>query len=297
MKDKLDSEMQEGFNHALRLIGREPGEVQTIGRLAGTGNQSFLLDFSDDRIVLRFDGAETSGLVNRELEYSHAKIAAQQALGPQVVAADAKLGILITRYVAGTRFDRLSRPFAQEAMERLANAFVRLQASSGFSGPMDPWQKISMYLDNASLSDMTPKEGLGELWPAIAALRERTVLDHTDLVPCHVDPVPENILDTHTGAVFVDWEYAALSHRLWDAAYFSSEAGLHPSEYCHLLDSLGYRTRLGEFEYWVLTAKAVSLAWCLARRSRAGQDRAVWEEAVSQRHAVLKVSLNRAGLG
>ncbi|MET3875821.1 thiamine kinase-like enzyme [Chitinophaga sp. OAE865] len=43
-------------------------------------------------------------------------------------------------------------------------------------------------------------------------------------VPCHNDPVPENIiLDIHGRSYLIDWEYAGMNDCLWDLAAFSLE--------------------------------------------------------------------------
>ena len=276
----------------LARIGREGRDIQEVRQLKGTGNKSHMVSFSDDRIVVRFEGNETGGLVDRELEHRHGQLAARQGLGPEILYVDRAEGILITRFVDGIRFDDLPRPFARASLGRLAKLIAKLQASDGFSGVMDPWKKVALYLDDAEVTDPGDARGFGSVWPLLEILREKTAIDLNDLVPCHIDPVAENLFDREQGAILLDWEYAARSHRLWDLAYFASEASLTDSECATLLEESGQGERLDELHLWMAVAKSVSFAWCLARRARASAEGETWDMALVERRIDLQRCLN-----
>jgi thiamine kinase-like enzyme len=293
-ENKLSDAMHRTLSEGLKLVGREAHEIVSVDPLSGTGNQSLLVTFESEKLVFRFDGGETEGLVDRDHEYCHAAIAARCGIGPDVVRAEPELGILVTGFVEGTGFHCLARPFDNAVLKRLADSLKVLQATSGFSGVMDPWQKMISYLEDAGSSDPAAPNDFGETWRDIESLGQQAILQDSELVACHVDLVPENILETDTGIVFVDWEYAARSHRLWDVAYFASEASLSANECQVLLESLGYGSCRQEFGAWLLTTKAVSLAWCLARRRRAEYGNASWDMETRRRRADLQASLVRA---
>jgi thiamine kinase-like enzyme len=177
----------------------------------------------------------------------------------------------------------LIRPFSCASLGRLAQLIGKLQESEGFGGLMDPWQKISLYLDDAKLGEPEAEANFGPLWSSLEVLRYKTAVDPDDLVACHVDPVPENLLDREQGAILLDWEYAARSHRLWDIAYFASEARLTHDERVRLLHAFGQAEKQKEFQQWIVVAKAVSFAWCLARRARAPDERETWDLALVER--------------
>lgn len=275
----------------LERMGHDKG-VLDVRPLPGTGNRSHLVSFADDRIVVRFDGRETGGLVNRELEHRHGRLAAQRRLGPEILFADIPEGILVTRFVEGIGFENLPRPYADDSLGRLAVLIASLQTTEGFAGLMDPWQKIALYLHDAEIVRPDHVDCFGSIWPSLEALRETTAIDHEDLVPCHVDPVPENILDREQGAMLLDWEYAARSHRLWDLAYFASEASLTICECVRLLEAFGKGQTIKELRRWIVVAKAVSFAWCLARRARATLDRQVWDQTLVERRMDLRRCLD-----
>ncbi len=279
----------------LARIGLDHG-VLDVGTLSGSGNSSYLVTYQDDRLVVRFDGQATTGLVDRNHEYRHMRLAAQSGLGPDIVHADLGHGVLVTRFAEGTRFDRLPRPYARGSLGRLARAIARLQACDGFGGLMDPWAKIALYLQDAAVDDPAGTDGFGPAWSKLESLRVTTRIDPDDLVPCHVDPVPENLLDRDDNALLLDWEYAALSHRLWDPAYFASEASLSTREREVLLHALGWDDKHKELQHWIVLAKAVSFAWCLARRARASEDREIWKRILGERGEDLQNALQESGL-
>ena len=87
-----------------------------------------------------------------------------------------------------------------------------------------------------------------------------------------------------------------MSHRLWDPAYFASEASLSARERGVLLHALGWDDRYKELQHWIVLAKAVSFAWCLARRARASGDRETWERILGERGEDLQNALQESGL-
>ena len=184
---------------------------------------------------------------------------------------------------AGGASTRPRRPFDRRLLARLARCFRDLRAIEGFGGFMDPWRKIDGYLDDAGVSDPAGADAVGPLWPAAAALRERTSPRDVDAVPAHVDPAPENLIDDGRRVVMLDWEYSARTHPMWDPACFAVEADLGPEEARALLERAGADREADDFDAWRAAVCLVSLTWCLARRRRAGADAWRWEAEIARR--------------
>ena len=47
-----------------------------------------------------------------------------------------------------------------------------------------------------------------------------------------------------------------------------------------MLNAFGQAEKQKEFQQWIVVAKAVSFAWCLARRARAPEEREIWDMAL-----------------
>jgi len=264
----------------------------TVEALQGTGNRSFSVRDGDLRYVIRFDGTETGGLVDRRREHVHAREADRLGIGPRVLVSRPYDGVLVTELVVGKRLDAIDRPFPRETLGRLGTALRSLQTSTAFETVMDPWAKISFYLDDSGQRSAADAEAFGRLWDPIEARRDACHVDHTSgLVPCHVDLVPANAFDTGDAVILIDWEYSALSHRMWDPAYFSVEAGLGDDEIAGLLGALEPAVDPQTFHDWMIVARAVSLAWCLARLARAERGADLWRAEIERRRCDLAKEL------
>lgn len=280
------------LEHALAELGLEPGLASSALALEGTGNRSVLIRTDGESLVVRMDGVGIDGLVDREREHIHARLAAERGLGPDLVFCDAAKGLLVTRFVEGRRFDALERPFGQGVIERLVQTLARLRDVQGFGDVMNPWEKIAGYLDQAGYSDPGHDDALGAVWPGLVDLRANAEFEAADLVPSHIDPVPENLLDLGDRVVMLDWEYSALSHPLWDLAYFATEAGLSRDERAILLATSGVACERRRFGLWMMLAMAVSLAWCLLRLTHETDDKVLWTKEVARRRHLLARSLS-----
>ena len=271
---------------ALVELGLDPGLARDATPLSGTGNRGFAVEAGGRRLAVRLDGEETRGLVDRDLERRHARLARAAGVGPEVLLANGDRGVLVTAWVRGRRLDEARRPFDRRLLARVARCFRDLRALEGFGGFMDPWRRIDGYLADAGVSDPAGADAVGPLWPAAAALRERTSPRDVDAVPAHVDPTPENLIDDGRRVVMLDWEYSARTHPMWDPACFAVEAGLGPEEERALLECAGADREADGFDAWRAAVCLVSLTWCLARRRRAGADAWRWEAEIARRRGM-----------
>jgi aminoglycoside phosphotransferase (APT) family kinase protein len=161
--------------------------------------------------------------VNRALEERNARAAEAMGIGATVVRFDAASGVMVTRVVPR------ARPLAGAALRdpavlgRVARALRTLHAGSGFAGRLDPAEKIALYA--RGLRAAGGPAGALDLVPAGLDLAARAAAEGT-LVPCHNDPVPDNLLDDGRRVTLVDWEYAGFNDPLWDLAYLAIEGGL-----------------------------------------------------------------------
>ena len=281
---------------ALAALGIDGRDRHVIGPVSGTGNASVRLTLDGEELVLRLGEQDGNDLVDRTRESAHARKAASLGIAPELLAFDPETGAALTRFVEGRRLDTCPRPLGGEILRRLARTLAALRGATGFGGAMDPWQKIAAYLARAQCRDPASDDAFGPVWNAVEELRPLCRIDPDRLVPAHVDPVPENIVDCGGRVVLLDWEYSGLSHPLWDPAYFAAEAGLTGGERRILLEESGMADRLEALENWTVLAAAVSLAWCVLRHRRADGD-AFWDREVRRRRAALSRHVGMQGHG
>ena len=274
---------------ALEHLGHDPSDLRIKDIFCGSTNRAVRLLVAGDDAVLRLAGSETADLVDRSRECHHMRVASSLGVAPEVLAADPGAGLILYRFAEGQPLDTMARPFATPVLRRLGHAFRTLRQATGFTGVMNPWETLETYLDEAGCTSPEAPDAFGPGWAVVGALRHVCRPDDAAPVASHVDPVPPNIIDDGDSVTFLDWEYAALCHPLWDPAYFASEAGLSGEECRILLAATGMDGATRILEGWIRVALAVSIAWCLVRRQRAGSE-ASWNREIEWRRHRLTTS-------
>ncbi len=274
---------------AIEHLGHDPRDLRITHMYHGSANRAVRLLVAGDDVVLRLAGSRTADLIDRSREWEHMRVASSLGVAPQVLAADPDRGLILYRFADGQSLDTMERPFATPVLQRLGRAFRQLRQATGFASVMDPWEKLETYLDEAGCTSPEAPDAFGAGWAVVDALRH--VCHPADATPVasHVDPVAANIIDDGKNITFLDWEYAALCHPLWDPAYFASETGLDEEECRVLLAATGMEGETKALADWVRLALAVSLAWCLVRRQRACEE-ALWNREIAWRRHRLAAS-------
>ena len=271
---------------ALEHFGYDPRDLRITEVYCGSANRAVRLLVAGEDVVLRLAGSGTADLVDRSRECDHMKMASSRGVAPQVLSADPDRGLILYRFADGQSLDTMERPFATPVLQRLGHAFRKLRQATGFTGVMDPWEKLEIYLDEAECDSPEAPDAFGDGWAVVQALRHVCHPGDAAPVASHVDPVAANIIDDGKSVTFLDWEYAALCHPLWDPAYFASETGLAEEERRTLLAATGMEGEAKALADWIRVALAVSLAWCLVRRQRAGGE-ALWNREIAWRRTRL----------
>ena len=274
---------------ALEHPGHDPRGLQITDMYCGSANRAVRLLVAGDDVVLRLAGSGTADLVDRSRECHPMKAASSLGVAPRVLAADPGRGLILYRFANGQSLNTMDQPFAAPVLERMGRAFRTLKQTTGFTGMMNPWEKLETYLDEAGCTAPEAPDAFGAGWAVVGALRHVCRPEDAAPVACHVDPVPPNIVDDGDSITFLDWEYAALCHPLWDPACFASEAALSGEECRIPLAATGMEGWTGILKDWIRVALAVSLAWCLVRRRRTGRQ-APWNSEIAWRRHRLAAS-------
>ncbi|MGR8921681.1 MAG: choline/ethanolamine kinase family protein, partial [Gammaproteobacteria bacterium] len=181
-----------------------------IGALAGgISNRSYLIEADERRWVLRLDAPGAAALgVDRAREHAVQRAAAAEGLAPELAAADAAQGFLVSAFVAGRQaLPGHASAGQQAAMLALLARVARLEVDVP---AIDYGAHIARYAGAAPLPDDLP--------PRLARLAAAAPSGL-----CHHDPTPANVVFTATGPVLLDWEYAAPGAPVMDLAVLVCE--------------------------------------------------------------------------
>jgi thiamine kinase-like enzyme len=273
---------------ASALAGRE--------RLASLTNRAWRIAAGDGDLVVRLPGPGTEHHIDRRAEAHNLRVAAGLGVGAPVRFVDEASGVLIMGFRRDATVPDAAHLKRPGAIERLGETLRRLHGGPAFKGVMNPFDKIDRYLSAAGLDEAAAAAAFAGLWPAVAALRRAVAFEARALRPCHVDPVPDNMLDTPGGLVLIDWEYAAMSEPLWDLAYAAAEADFERPHKQRLLAAYGMAgVDTVELDLWCALTMAVTVAWCLMQEA-VGDDSVTFRAYKERRLAGLAAALNAPGL-
>jgi thiamine kinase-like enzyme len=267
------------------------GDLDLVERLPSLTNRAWRVTAGDLDLVVRLPGPGTQHHIDRRAEARNLRIAAERGVGAPVRYVDEASGVLVMEYRKDATVPDAAQLRRPAAIRRLGRTFRRLHEGPPFEGVMNPFDKIRHYLATAGIADPAGDNGFGGLWTAVEALERRIAFEARDLKPCHVDPVPNNVLDAASGLMLIDWEYAAMSEPLWDLAYAAVEADFGPGHKLALLEAYGLGDdALGELDLWCAVTMAVTVAWCVMQEA-VGDDTDTFRAYKASRLAELEAAL------
>ena len=223
-----------GLFSARSIAGAEIEPVE-----GGLTNRSFNVTIDSERFVLRIPGAGTGAYIDRAQEACNARAAARLGIAPEVVHADPRTGVALSRRIEdGRTLDE--RAFRDPAVLELAvDLLARLHRSDAdFRGEMALFPVLDRYfrLCGRRRPDLLaplegPRRRAEGLRPWIEGTREPDC-------PCHIDPAPSNfvlVAGASPRLHLLDWEFSARCEPVWDLAYLSADAAFSEAQDEHLL--------------------------------------------------------------
>ena len=199
--------------------------AEIIRRLAGGGgwNQSWLVARGLQRLVIRLDTSAVLRLgLDRAAEAAVLRAIHGQEIGPEVVLADAKEGVLVTRWLAGRACTPvlLRNPYLLRALGLLLGRLHKRVAPPPGQPELDMGLAMTRYAETVggAFARRLARAGT-RAWHASRPGERRVVL-------CHNDPVAQNLLQGPTLRL-IDWEFAAPGDPLFDLAVVIGHHGLN----------------------------------------------------------------------
>ena len=182
--------------------------------------------------VLRLTGEGTSDYINRVAEKHNTRVAAAAGVSTEVIFFDATDGTMVTRFVEGATMN-LGDGFRlnSEAPVRAARALKQIHSLGRvFRSRFDVFAAIDGYVDLLRGWRTPVPEDYYEMRLRARAVRLALEASPADLVPCHNDPWPGNLLDADGRIYLIDWEYSGMNDPMWDLADLAVEAGFEPEQ-------------------------------------------------------------------
>jgi thiamine kinase-like enzyme len=277
---------------ARAVPGSGPVEFHRLG--CGLVNESYRVRRDGRLYALRIAAANPQDLgTDRGWELRVLEFAVAAGLAPVVEYCDPLAGIMVSRWIPGRSWT------AEEAKTRASIAKVAVLAHRIQALPMpsparmmSPAAWIVYYREALAQAAVSSRHLPGLRSCADALLASFAGFPAVQLVLCHSDLHPMNLIDCEGSLLALDWEYTHISDPLWDLAGWSSNNDFGDDARHALLASYLGRTEMQD-EWRRLQVLAalydyICLMWCelyLCRR-QAGAD-----DGISQRMDLLAARL------
>ena len=241
----MSSDMYEHNATVLSALSNAPGfetikaKECKITRLGGMTNLVHLVETKDANIIVRIPGEGTESYINRATELTNATAAWRAGISAEVIWADVKTGVMISRAIDGieTMPSTLFRTRSGSPM-RAGKALAKLHNSGEtFDFRFELFTMIEDYLKVLSTKDVNLPDGYHDIVKAANPVKEVLDANPIPLTPCHCDPLCENFLDDGKNMWIVDWEYSGMNDPLWDLGDLSVEAGMDDTQEAKLLSA------------------------------------------------------------
>ena len=203
--------------------GRGALRLQRIG--TGLGSCTYRAERDGCAYSVRFAPAvERGDGFDPHWEHAVRAVAGAAGLAPGVVHCDPDAGILVSRWVDGRSWDAL----AVDEPDRIA-AVAALMRSIHALAPPQPARRIGVadwiaHYERALGGGVTHlADGDADRWRAAAGGRLRELAQAGEGVEalCHSDLHALNLIETPSGLVALDWEYAHVGDPFWDVVGWS----------------------------------------------------------------------------
>jgi thiamine kinase-like enzyme len=214
-------------------------ENTRISRMGGLTNLVYRVETGDRQVVVRIPGEGTEEYIDRAVEVHNAHVAARAGIGPEILAADAATGVMISTCVPDivTMTPELfaTRPGAPARAGRALRSLHN--APEPFKFRFELFAMIDEYLTLLSTRDVELPEGYENVVAQAGPVRDLLLQKPGKLVPSHCDPLCENFLDDGERMWIVDFEYSGMNDALWDLGDLSVEAGMTPQQEHEMLSA------------------------------------------------------------
>ena len=204
------------------------GEIHALAMLSGgITNRNYRVSAARGEFVLRMAGARTELLgINRAHEYACAGLAYAGGISPQPVGWLPAHQAMLTRFIPDAA--TLTQESATARLARIVNVLRRVHAGPAFPSTFDPFETVRQYHALALAHGVVFPLWLPEVFSRMDLI-ERALRPCAEIVACHNDLLPGNMLDDGARIWLVDWEYAGNGNRFFDLGNFAVNLELDAS--------------------------------------------------------------------
>lgn len=205
----------------------DPDEVTLEPLGGGITNRNAIVavgSLAPRRFVARLPGERTELLaIDRANEAEAAMRAAELGIGPPVLGELDGIGTLVTELVPGGHLEPSAFVARLDEVVALLHHFHR---SGPLAGAFPIHRVVEWHARDAAAHGVVAPAAYDELLATSSRIERAFGAGPDDLVPCHNDLLPANVLFGPDRTWLLDFEYAGMNDRFFDLANLSINCGL-----------------------------------------------------------------------
>ncbi len=229
----LHGELHDELVAAMQRVPELAGQDMTLTALTGgITNRNYRVDSAGmrERFVIRLGGNDTHLLgISREVEHAATVAAAGVGVGAEVVAFLRPEGILVTRFIEGTPMAELD-VHAPHVIAKIADSIRRFHEGPAIPGLFIPLRIVEAYRALAVARGVVVPPEYAQAQSIARRIELALIMNPLEMLPCHNDFLPGNLIDDGVRMRIVDWEYAGMGDPFFDLGNFSINNNLTEDE-------------------------------------------------------------------
>ncbi len=248
-----------------------------VSFLGGMTNKNYLISTEGrgDLFVFRLPGVMTENFIKRENESVNSLIMSEKGFNVETCFFDAKTGIKITKFLENSEALNHQSIKKLSNLKKIAKRLKELHSISvEFNGEFNIFIEFDKYISLLKNKDLFYKfsEDMPQLIDFFTLVKSYLIANRGDLIACHNDIVPENVLIKNEEVYFIDWEYSGMNDPMFDIAALFVESRLNKDEQEYFLkyyfeeqESINIDNKLKRTELYKFTQDVLWFAWTLVK--------------------------------
>ncbi|MDN3018993.1 phosphotransferase [Paenibacillus sp. BSR1-1] len=234
MLKRKEAEFREIFikSHLMEALDLAYEDIEDIQPFGGMTNKNFKVVIKGKEYVLRIPGNGTESMINRREEKFNAALVSKLGIDTELLYFNEETGVKIAELIPNAETINSKMAKRQDIME-LSTANFRKLHNSGLemANRFDVFEKMDEYERLMIEAGGQPYHPFKEVKEQVMVLKRIYQGMDIKLTPCHIDPVPENMVKSGEDKLYlIDWEYSGMNDPMWDLAAHSMECSFTPEE-------------------------------------------------------------------
>ncbi|MCF8053309.1 MAG: phosphotransferase [Desulfobacterales bacterium] len=183
----------------------------------GLTNNNYTVKANGKKYVLRIPGIGSEVMIDRDLELSSSKAAAEAGVSPEVVCSVKPENALVISFIEGEVMHPETVAENDAYVEKIATSLRQLHSNAVFEEETYVFDMIPRYIQMCKEAGAFLPNDFDWMISVMDDIAEAMERDKPALTACHNDLLSENFIHDPNGKMWIiDWEYGGMNDPYFD---------------------------------------------------------------------------------